>query len=121
MAGERILLLEDDDLVGPLIEHVLLSNGYHVHLVSRVAEAQDLLRSRSYDLVIADALVPDGSGITVADEARTLGIKTLVISGNATGLPQNQLQGHEYALKPIRPTELLRLVQLAIDGKREAP
>lgn len=110
----RILLIEDDPSVGPFLEHILLSAGYRVHFVSSFAEAQSLLDSRTYDLVLADGRLPDGSGLTIADTAKDRGIKTLVVTAYALQLPAEQLQRHEYLMKPVRPAELLGAVKLTL-------
>lgn len=109
----RILLLEDDPLVGPFIEHVLLDAGYRVHFVGTVAEAQSQLDSRTYDLVVADERLPDGSGLTIADAAKDRGIKTLVVTGCALEFPAEHLR-HEYLMKPVRPAELLSVLKLTL-------
>jgi hypothetical protein len=42
---------------------------------------------RSYDLVMADGKLPDGSGIDVCDAAAEKGIKYLIVTGYAFSLP----------------------------------
>ncbi len=109
-----ILLLEDDPDVGPYLEHVLLDQGYRVYFAATVAEAQSLLHRRTYDLVVTDGRLPDGNGLTIADAAKDRGIKTLVVTGFALQLPREQLQRHEYLMKPVRAAELLGVVKLAL-------
>jgi PleD family two-component response regulator len=46
-APGRILLIEDDPDVGPLLERALLQAGFKVHWVSTVSEAQALLDERN--------------------------------------------------------------------------
>ena len=107
----RILLVEDDFNVGPLLEHVLLIAGYKVHLVDTVKEAQSLLASRSYDLVLTDVMLPDGSGIEIADAAKARGIKTLVITAYGFRIPSKDLARHDVLIKPVRPREILDAVE----------
>jgi DNA-binding response OmpR family regulator len=59
MPAKRILLVEDD----------LLAQGYRVDPSATVAGARMLLAGGGYDLVLADGVLPDGSGMMVADEA----------------------------------------------------
>lgn len=61
MTVQRILLVEDDEGVGPLLEHVLVREGYHVDLAPTLAEAWAYLRAESYALVIADCGCPMGA------------------------------------------------------------
>lgn len=103
----RILLVEDDPDVRLLLEHVLLGAEYGADGAETLAQARALLGSASYDLVIADARLPDGSGIEIADAAKAMGMKTLVITGYALQHGGDELRRHEYLLKPVRPAELL--------------
>lgn len=107
----RILLVEDDPGVGPLLEYVLLSEGYSVHLVETVAEAVLLLESRAYDLVLTDVMLPDGSGLGIADAAKARDIKTLVITGHAFRVPAEELARHDVLTKPLRPRQLVEAVK----------
>ncbi len=107
----RILLVEDDPGVGPLLEHVLMLAGYQVDWVGTVAEAEALLRSRSFDLVLTDVMLPDGNGIAIADAAKADGIKSVVITGHAFRIPAADLARHDTLLKPLRPRELVDAVK----------
>ena len=106
-----ILLVEDDPDVRPLIEHVLLGAGYSVDVAVGVSQARALLATGSYDLVLTDGRLPDGSGIEIADAAKARGIVAVIITGLAMQLGKDELGRHEYLLKPVRPAELLLAVR----------
>jgi two-component system, NtrC family, response regulator HydG len=101
----RILLVEDDTETGRLLEHVLIAAGYEVDRAHVVAGACLHLGRHSYDLVIADVRLPDGTGIDVADGATEKGTKALIITGYALQYPE--LRRYAFLMKPIRPDELL--------------
>ena len=107
----RILLIEDDPDVGPLLEHALLHAGFRVHWVSGAVEARSLLDERAYDLVLTDVMLPDGNGLDIADAAKAKGVKSLVITGYAFNFPKERLAHHEVLLKPIRPGELVNAIE----------
>ena len=107
----RILLVEDDPDVGPLLEHALLHAGFRVHWVSGAVEAQALLSERAYDLVLTDVMLPDGNGLDIADAAKAMGVKSLVITGYAFNFPKERLAQHDVLLKPIRPNELVGAIE----------
>ena len=67
------------------------------------------LEVRSYDLVVADGRLQDGTGMDVADRARESGTRTLIVTGYAFSYPQ--LTEHEFLLKPVRPQELLTEIE----------
>jgi DNA-binding response OmpR family regulator len=107
----RILLVEDDPDVGPLLEHALLHAGFRVHWVVGAVEAQALLGERNYDLVLTDVMLPDGNGLDIADAAKARGVKSLVITGYAFQFPKERLAQHEVLLKPVRPSELVHAIE----------
>src|SRR4051794_40270497 len=63
-----------------------------------------------YDLVLTDAELPDGNGVKLANQAKEAGIKVLVVTGYALRLPADQLDHHEFVMKPR-----------AACGRRRAP
>ena len=111
----RILLVEDHQDVRVLLEHVLFDADHRVDAVSSVAEARALISTGDYDLVLADGLLRDGTGMQVADRAAERGIRSLIITGYAFRLSR-ELLGYDFLLKPLRPSELLT----AIDARLEA-
>jgi CheY-like chemotaxis protein len=114
----RILLVEDDPDVRPLLEHVLLGAGHIVDVAATYAGALELLNTDTvYDLVLSDGRLGDGSGIGVADRAKARGAKTLIITGYALQFPQEDLARHPYIWKPVRGTELLAVVARCLEGE----
>jgi two-component system response regulator PilR (NtrC family) len=107
----RILLVEDDPDVGPLLEHALLHAGFRVHWVSSAREAEALLEQRDYDLLLTDLMLPDGNGLDIADAAKARGLKSVVITGYAFKFPKERLAQHEVLLKPLRPNELVQAIE----------
>lgn len=103
----RILLVEDDRDVRPLLEYLIFADGYHVTSAESVGAALALLDARSFDLVVADVHLPDGSGLSVADKAKELGIRTLVVTGYGPYLPPGTLAPYRHVPKPTPPRELL--------------
>jgi CheY-like chemotaxis protein len=122
VAEERklILLVEDDPDVGPVMEHVLISAGYRVHLVAALGEALSQLQSRTYDLVLTDVMLPDGNGLGIADAANERGIASLVITGHAFQIPKDDLARHEVLLKPVRAHELVGAIERRLAGSGPA-
>jgi DNA-binding response OmpR family regulator len=114
----RILLIEDDRDVRPLIEHVLRTQGFHVTTSDSVAGALAALEAQSFDLVLADVHLPDGSGLSVADRAKALGMRVLVVTSYGLGLAPGALADYDYLLKPVRRAELIDEVRRRL--RREA-
>jgi DNA-binding response OmpR family regulator len=88
MTGSRILVLEDDPHVRPLLEYCLMDAGHKVESTDTVAGDLSLVNDRAYDLLLADGRLPGGTGIT-ADKAQEHGTKALIVTGFAFELTKN--------------------------------
>ncbi|MGO8915325.1 MAG: response regulator [Stellaceae bacterium] len=113
----RILLVEDDPDVRPLLEHLLLSEGYQVTTADSVAVAVSLLEAQPFDLAICDVNLPDGSGLSIADKAIAAGVKVLVVTGHGLSLKPGSLDRYDYLLKPLRVAELTAAINRCLAEK----
>src|SRR5689334_7327906 len=113
MAG-WILLVEDDRSVRTTVEHTLIAEGYTVDVAVTVGQGCAFVESGIYDLVLVDLLLPDGSGLKVADCAAERDMKVLIVTGYGFSIPAADLVRHDYVLKPLRRHELLREVERRI-------
>jgi len=91
--GYKILLIEDDRLdqmaFKRLVENEELSYDYTI--AGSVSEAQSILGSERFDIVIADYLLGDGTAFDILDSVKTTPI-----------MPVTGLGGEEVALKAWR-------------------
>ncbi len=71
--NKRILLVEDSEGVREFATMVLSENGYIVYSATTVDEALDVYKKEEgkFDLVISDVILPDKSGIKLAEELNT--------------------------------------------------
>jgi DNA-binding response OmpR family regulator len=98
----RILLVEDDMLLRPLMTGVLEKAGYEVVDVGTVREA--LVQAGPWDLLLLDQVLPNGQGRRVAEFFA--GTPTLY----ATAYPAEVPAGARVLPKPFIATELVREV-----------
>jgi DNA-binding response OmpR family regulator len=110
----RILLVEDDTNVRALMEHVLFGSGYQVDPTATAAGVRMLLAGGGYDLVLADGVLPDGTGIHIAEEAERQGVRVMIVTAYAFQFPKRDLARYALLLKPLRPDELLEAVKDAL-------
>jgi len=82
---QNILIVDDDPMVRSSIATFLKEFGFNVHMVSTLAEARESTSSRSYEAVIIDQRLPDGSGIDLIPELRAISadMAIVVITGAA--------------------------------------
>ena len=82
---QNILIIDDDPMVRSAIAAFLNEFGFNVHMVSTLAGARESISTRSYEAVIIDQLLPDGSGIDLIRELRAISadMAIVVITGAA--------------------------------------
>jgi DNA-binding response OmpR family regulator len=120
----RILVVEDHRATRTMVELALRERGHTVDGVESVAQAQDRLRADTYDVVVLDWMLPDGSGVELCRTMRAGGRSVPVLMLTARGEVADRVSGldagaDDYLRKPFAVTELLaRLRALARRGPR---
>ena len=112
----RILLIEDDEDVRVLVEDSLLDEGHEVDAIDTVAGALSRLEAQSYDLVLTDGRLPDGTGLTIADQATRKGLKVLIFTGYANQFPPEELARYTVVTKPSSMSSLCETAARLING-----
>ena len=107
----RILLVEDDVNVRPLMRHIIQGAGHQLTTLETLANAIILLDRQPFDLVVTDVNLPDGSGLRIADKAQEQGVRALVITGYGLSLKPGTLDRYDHLLKPVRADELLDAIR----------
>jgi two-component system OmpR family response regulator len=107
----RILLVEDDPALREVMQHSLLTLGHRVESASTLANAQHWWRVQTFDAVLLDLNLPDGSGLTALREARARGDKTPVIVLTARNRLEERIAGldagaDDYVSKPFELAEV---------------
>ncbi|OOY25754.1 DNA-binding response regulator [Thioclava sediminum] len=107
----RILLIEDDTILGTAVRDQIASDGHPVDWVTRLDEAGASVRSTGYDLVLLDLMLPDGRGIGFLKSLRSRGDVTPVIIMTALDQVSDRIEGlnagaDDYLVKPFDLAEL---------------
>lgn len=121
---ERVLVVDDDPAVGTVLHRLLESMGYRVSVVSSGPEALTALRQQSeIELMITDVVMPEISGIELADQAQAErpGLKVLLISGYSEELLDVANDPNRAFLrKPLSRATLANQVRSLLDEAEEA-
>lgn len=121
---ETILLVEDEAFVREVTVQVLQSAGYAVLTAKNAGEARHLYHefSDEIDLLLADVILPDENGRTLAQNLRSgnVGLPALLVSGYAeqVGNMQAESAGVECLPKPFSARTLLEKIEMVLRRKR---
>ncbi|MFC4217324.1 response regulator transcription factor [Pseudophaeobacter arcticus] len=107
----RILLIEDDTVLGPAVRDQIAADGQSVDWVTRLDAAGEAVRGASYDLILLDMMLPDGRGIEFLKTLRKQGDVTPVIILTALDQVSDRIEGlnagaDDYLVKPFDLAEL---------------
>lgn len=112
MRGNKILLVDDEEIILKSCRKELQSEGYHVTTASSGQEAIEKIQAHHFDMVVTDLCLPGVDGIAVLVEARQHNpdIAAIVLTGGGdTALAIEALRrgADDYVLKPCDSDELL--------------
>src|SRR5690349_15043323 len=89
----RILLVEDDAVLCGVVERSLAETGHRVDVARSAGDAAHLWHVQSFDAVLLDLNLPDGSGLAVLREARARGDRTPVLVLTARNRTDERIAG----------------------------
>ncbi|WP_071673735.1 response regulator transcription factor [Nioella nitratireducens] len=107
----RILLVEDDTVLGAAVRDQIAGDGHSVDWVTRLDAAGDAVAGAAYDLILLDLMLPDGRGIGFLKSLRGRGSVTPVIVLTALDQISDRIEGlnagaDDYLVKPFDLAEL---------------
>jgi two-component system OmpR family response regulator len=107
----RILLIEDDTVLGAAVRDQIAGDGQSVDWVTRLDTATEALLGAGYDLILLDLMLPDGRGIPFLKALRARGDVTPVIILTALDQISDRIEGlnagaDDYMVKPFDLAEL---------------
>ena len=130
MAGELILIVEDNEKSRKLVRDVLQVKGYHVIESETGEQAVVLAREKQPVLVIMDIHLPDIDGIAAFKrlrmDPRTARIPVMAVTASAMHEERARVDAagfDAYQSKPIHVTAFLATVTAILDnvGKKAGP
>jgi two-component system, OmpR family, response regulator len=107
----RILVIEDDHVLGNAVREHVASLGYGVDWMKRLDDAREALATVAYELVLLDLNLPDGRGLDLLRELRRKGSAVPVIILTAQDQIAARIEGlnsgaDDYLVKPFDLSEL---------------
>ena len=107
----KILLLEDDLILNEIIQEHLLGKNHNVTSVFSGDEAQEIIYTKTFDLMLLDVNVPNINGFELLKDLRDSGIKTPAIFLTSAHMLEDVEKGFksgcdDYIKKPFELREL---------------
>ena len=124
MAGEQILVVEDNEKNMKLVRDVLQATGYRTLEATSGAEAVELATAHAPDLVLMDIRLPDIDGAEALARLhageRTASIPVLALTAEAMRGDRERFLAagfDDYISKPVDVRELIATVRRHCDGR----
>ncbi|MDF7809111.1 sigma-54 dependent transcriptional regulator [Pontiellaceae bacterium B12219] len=119
----KILIADDDPTILSLLNKILLSKGYEVQLASHGGEAEKLLKTEQFDLLISDIKMEPVDGMQLLKRTRQLrphvgAIMLTAYATVATAVEAMKEGAFDYIPKPFKIDELLETVKRALDYQK---
>lgn len=107
----KLLIVEDDLLLQEGLALGLANEGYALDCAATAAEADSLIQSGEYSLVILDLGLPDKDGATLLSQWRRRGVDNPVLILTARDAIEDRIHGldsgaDDYLVKPFSLAEL---------------
>lgn len=118
----RVLVVEDDEVLLNGLQVGLGLSGFSIETVSSCADAAAALRASSFDAVVLDLMLPDGSGLDVLGEMRGRNATEPVLLLTARDAVSDRIAGldagaDDYLGKPFDLDELAARLRALIRRK----
>jgi DNA-binding response OmpR family regulator len=114
----RIIIADDDEIVGEIARDALLAKGHGAGLVTDGATALRVVKARRPDLLILDCNMPEMSGVLVLREIRNsvelCDLLVMMLTGRRSSQDEDLAMfagADAYVRKPFDPEELVFKVE----------
>ena len=118
----KILVVDDDERIVRTFQRILKKKGYQTDTAQTGQEAIRKAKGKTYDLALIDICLPDMSGLGLLDKLADLDSKMvkIMITGFPIMAPEESAKAAACLVKPVKPQELLQIIELKIKRRREA-
>jgi len=121
-----ILIVDDETSLLEYLKQLLTTRGHDVDAVDNANDALKFFKSKTYDLILMDILMPEMSGIELYKKIhridKSVGDRVLVMTGDILGKPTRAFlsrAGVAYIVKPFDTDALMAKIDDIISEKHE--
>lgn len=116
--SKRILVVDDESRIREVVQYALAKEGFQVTTAADAAAALEAAKATTFDLIVLDVMLPDGSGLDVCRELRrTSRVPILFLSARSEEIDRVvglEIGGDDYLGKPFSPRELVARVRAIV-------
>lgn len=121
--SEPILIVEDDDTIRVTVGNFLSRQGFNVEVTENGQQALNLLKEKTFALVLLDLHLPDMHGLDILAKIKESDDQPLVVIMTAypevrTAVAALKAGAYDYINKPFDLEDLQELIHRAIETKR---
>ena len=126
MAGEKILIVDDDEIIRTLLHDLLEEDeGYVCEVAASGEEGLTEIKNQDFDLVMLDIKLPGKDGIEILRTVRKMNpdLNVIMMTGHPnikTEKESIRLGAFKYITKPIDFEKVLPMIRAALEKHREA-
>ncbi|MDB6120777.1 MAG: histidine kinase [Verrucomicrobiaceae bacterium] len=117
----HILLVEDNEDTARALRRLMIRSGHQVTACGSIACALEELKKQSFDLILSDLGLPDGTGHELMTEARQYGMPGIAMSGYGTDadLQQSRASGFaDHLVKPVRIEMVMAAIEKVLQNRQ---
>ncbi len=114
---QRILIVEDEELIANLIKMNLTAEGYHCICAFDGKAAADLIEKEKFDLILLDIMLPEINGYELLEYIKPLGVPVIFLTAKSEvddRIKGLKLGADDYISKPFQIGELLARVEAVL-------
>lgn len=120
----RILVVEDEDKIGNIIQRGLQQHAWVVDLARDGEEGSFMAEVNPYDAIILDVMLPKRDGLSLCRDLRKKNINTPILMLTARGAVKDKIQGldagaDDYLSKPFAFGELVARIRSLLRRQRD--
>jgi DNA-binding response OmpR family regulator len=123
---KTILVVDDDKSILRTFTRILQKSGYEIDVAETGKEAMEKAENRHYDLALVDIRLPDMDGTDLLAKLKkplqhTVKIMITGFPSLETGVKALDEGADAYLVKPVKPQELLMLLEEKLKNREDPP
>lgn len=119
----HILIVDDDRSILKFMKAILEKNQYFVETAETAEEALSKCKNDQYDITLLDIKLPDMEGTELLRRLRDYKMVKIMVTGfpsQRNAIEALNLGADAYIIKPIKPNNLLTIVQENLERQKSA-